>query len=221
MGLRRECGYTRILKEGKGEQCHTKYQCRRIARPGTPDGARSTDTGNPADIHRSTSSSPLAFGPQGLRMVAMGREQTHVSTPQHDRESLRGRLRSRRGRRLTCVKQLGDVLSGAPKAASPMRGNNRRRADVNGHKMVRRHPACTGSVECSPTSEVLDVKASKQVPVSGRRQAAHLPLALMGLRRAAVSRMGTHRGRWDKVAEEKAELIEAYAAAPACRKRQD
>lgn len=108
-------------------------------------------------------------------------------------------------------------------------------ADVNA-KMVRRHPHVFGSVEASNASEVLDVwdqvklaerQASGGADGSGASEPEGLldgvPRTFPALMEAQkISRKAAAVGFewdsiedvWDKVAEEKAELIEAYAAAP-------
>lgn len=108
-------------------------------------------------------------------------------------------------------------------------------ADVNA-KMVRRHPHVFGSVEASNASEVLDVwdqvkLAERQATGGADGSGASEPEGLLdGVPRTfpalmeaqKISRkaaaVGFERDSiedvWDKVAEEKAELIEAYAAAP-------
>lgn len=108
-------------------------------------------------------------------------------------------------------------------------------ADVNA-KMVRRHPHVFGSVEASNASEVLDVwdqvkLAERQATGGADGSGASEPEGLLdGVPRTfpalmeaqKISRKAAAVGFewdsiedvWDKVAEEKAELIEAYAAAP-------
>lgn len=108
-------------------------------------------------------------------------------------------------------------------------------SDVNA-KMVRRHPHVFGSVEASNTSEVLDVwdqvkLAERQATGGADGSGASEPEGLLdGVPRTfpalmeaqKISRKAAAVGFewdsiedvWDKVAEEKAELIEAYAAAP-------
>ena len=108
-------------------------------------------------------------------------------------------------------------------------------ADVNA-KMVRRHPHVFGSVEASNASEVLDVwdqvkLAERQATGGADGSGASEPEGLLdGVSRTfpalmeaqKISRKAAAVGFewdsiedvWDKVAEEKAELIEAYAAAP-------
>lgn len=108
-------------------------------------------------------------------------------------------------------------------------------ADVNA-KMVRRHPHVFGSVEASNASEVLDVwdqvkLAERQATGGADSSGASEPEGLLdGVPRTfpalmeaqKISRKAAAVGFewdsiedvWDKVAEEKAELIEAYAAAP-------
>lgn len=108
-------------------------------------------------------------------------------------------------------------------------------ADVNA-KMVRRHPHVFGSVEASNASEVLDVW--DRVKLAERQAAGDAACAdraapeglLDGVPRTfpalmeaqKISRKAAAVGFewdsiedvWSKVAEEKAELVEAYAAAP-------
>ena len=108
-------------------------------------------------------------------------------------------------------------------------------ADVNA-KMVRRHPHVFGSVEASNASEVLDVwdqvkLAERQATGGADGSGASEPEGLLGgvprtfpalMEAQKISRKAAAVGFewdsiedvWDKVAEEKAELIEAYAAAP-------
>lgn len=108
-------------------------------------------------------------------------------------------------------------------------------ADVNA-KMVRRHPHVFGSVEASNASEVLDVwdqvkLAERQATGSADGSGVSEPEGLLdGVPRTfpalmeaqKISRKAAAVGFewdsiedvWDKVAEEKSELIEAYAAAP-------
>ena len=108
-------------------------------------------------------------------------------------------------------------------------------SDVNA-KMVRRHPHVFGSVEASNASEVLDVwdqvkLAERQATGGADGSGASEPEGLLdGVPRTfpalmeaqKISRKAAAVGFewdsiedvWDKVAEEKAELIEAYAAAP-------
>ena len=108
-------------------------------------------------------------------------------------------------------------------------------SDVNA-KMVRRHPHVFGSVEASNASEVLDVwdqvkLAERQATGGADGSDASEPEGLLdGVPRTfpalmeaqKISRKAAAVGFewdsiedvWDKVAEEKAELIEAYAAAP-------
>lgn len=108
-------------------------------------------------------------------------------------------------------------------------------ADVNA-KMVRRHPHVFGSVEASNASEVLDVwdqvkLAERQATGGADGSGASEPEGLLdGVPRTfpalmeaqKISRKAAAVGFewdsiedvWDKVAEEKSELIEAYAAAP-------
>lgn len=108
-------------------------------------------------------------------------------------------------------------------------------ADVNA-KMVRRHPHVFGSVEASNASEVLDVwdqvkLAERQATGGADGSGASEPEGLLdGVPRTfpalmeaqKISRKAAAVGFewdsiedvWDKVAEEKAELIEAYATAP-------
>ena len=108
-------------------------------------------------------------------------------------------------------------------------------SDVNA-KMVRRHPHVFGSVEASNASEVLDVwdqvkLAELQATGGADGSGASKPEGLLdGVPRTfpalmeaqKISRKAAAVGFewdsiedvWDKVAEEKAELIEAYAAAP-------
>ena len=108
-------------------------------------------------------------------------------------------------------------------------------ADVNA-KMVRRHPHVFGSVEASNASEVLDVwdqvkLAERQAAGDADGTGASKPEGLLdGVPRTfpalmeaqKISRKAAAVGFewdsiedvWDKVAEEKAELIEAYASAP-------
>ena len=108
-------------------------------------------------------------------------------------------------------------------------------ADVNA-KMIRRHPHVFGSVEASNASEVLDVwdqvkLAERQATGGADGSGASEPEGLLdGVPRTfpalmeaqKISRKAAAVGFewdsiedvWDKVAEEKAELIEAYAAAP-------
>ena len=106
-------------------------------------------------------------------------------------------------------------------------------ADVNA-KMVRRHPHVFGSVEASNASEVLDVwdqvkLAERQATGGADGSGASEPEGLLdGVPRTfpalmeaqKISRKAAAVGFewdsiedvWDKVAEEKAELVEAYAA---------
>ena len=108
-------------------------------------------------------------------------------------------------------------------------------ADVNA-KMVRRHPHVFGSVEASNASEVLDVwdqvkLAERQAAGDADGTGASKPEGLLdGVPRTfpalmeaqKISRKAAAVGFewdsiedvWGKVAEEKAELIEAYASAP-------
>lgn len=108
-------------------------------------------------------------------------------------------------------------------------------SDVNA-KMVRRHPHVFGSVEASNASEVLDVwdqvkLAERQATGGAGGSGASEPEGLLdGVPRTfpalmeaqKISRKAAAVGFewdsiedvWGKVAEEKAELIEAYAAAP-------
>ena len=109
-------------------------------------------------------------------------------------------------------------------------------AQAAADKMVRRHPHVFGSVEASNASEVLDVwdqvkLAERQATGGADGSGASEPEGLLdGVPRTfpalmeaqKISRKAAAVGFewdsiedvWDKVAEEKAELIEAYAAAP-------
>ena len=157
MGLRRECGYTRILKEGKGEQCHTKT----MPPNRTPDGALYR-YGNPADhpsFNQFVATISALRAPDGC---PWDREQTHVSISHNMIEEAYEAVCAIEEEDVAHLREeLGDVLlqvvlqsqiaadAGEFTVADVCR-------DVNA-KMIRRHPHVFGEAAAGSAEDVLSI----------------------------------------------------------------